>query len=98
MESVGLERNGVGRLCDAPLQARAALLHEALVANPGCRVREIVGGVRRKAMGFTLFLRNPHVSPRPLSQAMAWRVAVRVEGRDVLAIQDTSQIVLGYRE
>ena len=98
MESVDLERYGVGRLCDARLEARAALLHEALVANPGCRVRRIAGGVRRKEMGFTRFLRNPRVSPRALSQAMAGRVADRVEGRDVLAIQDTSQIVLGNRE
>jgi hypothetical protein len=80
------------------LEVRAAQLHEALVANPGCRIRRIAGGERRKEMGFTRFLRNPRVSPRVLSRAGAARVADSVEGRDVLAIQDTSQIALGNRE
>jgi hypothetical protein len=98
METVDLERYWVGDFGDARLEARGALLHEALVANPGCRIRRVAGGERRKEMGFTRFLRNPRVSPRALSQAAASRVADRVEGRDVLAIQDTSQIVLGNRE
>jgi hypothetical protein len=94
VETVDLGRYGVGRFGDARLEARGALLHEALVANPGCRIRRVARGVRRKEMGFTRFLRNPRVSPRALSQAAA-RVADRVEGHDMLAIQDTSQIVLG---
>jgi len=98
VETVDLERYGVGRFGDARLEVRGALLHEALVANPGCRIRRIAGGERRREMGFTRFLRNPRVSPSALSQAAAARVADRVEGRDVLAIQDTSQIVLGNRE
>jgi hypothetical protein len=80
------------------LDVRAAKFHEALVANPGCRIRRIAGGERRDEMGYTRFLRNPRVSPRALSRAAAERVAAVVEGRDVLAIQDTSQIVLGNRE
>src|ERR1700678_4831163 len=98
VETVDVGRYGVGRFGDARLEARGALLHEALVANPGCRVRRIAGGVRRKEMGFTRFLRNSRVSPRALSEAAAARVAGAVEGRDVLAIQDTSQIVLGNRK
>src|SRR6202020_342785 len=97
-EDWGLGAVWGGGLGDARLEVRGALLHEALVANPGCRVRRVAGGVRRKEMGFTRFLRNPRVSPRALSQAAAARVADAVEGRDVLAIQDTSQIVLGNRK
>jgi hypothetical protein len=98
MQTVDLERYWVGNFGDARLEARGAALHEALVANPGCRIRRVAGGERRKEMGFTRFLRNPRVSPRALSEAVASRVADRVEGREVLAIQDTSQIVLGNRE
>ena len=100
MRSVHLERCGVRHLCDARLEAWAALLHEALVANPGCRVRRIAGGVRRKEMGFT---RNscailPREPPRAFASHGGARRRSRVEGRDVLAIQDTGQIVLGNRE
>jgi Transposase DDE domain len=98
VETVNLERYGVGRFGDARLEARGALLHEALIANPGCRVRRVAGGARRKEMGFTRFLYNRRVTPRELSRAAAARVAKAVEGREVLAIQDTSQIVLGNRE
>ncbi len=98
MEAVDLNRYGVGRFGDARLEVRGALLHGALIAKPGCRVRRIAGGLRSQEMGFTRFLRNPRVNPRLLSQGAAARAADRVEGRDMLAIQDTSQIVLGNRD
>jgi len=40
-------------------------------------------------------LRNPAVTVAALSAAAAERTATRVAGRDILAIQDTSEIVLG---
>ena len=49
-------------------------------------------------MGFSRFLRNRRVSVRALCEGAATRLADRIEGRDVLAIQDTSEIVLGGRE
>lgn len=49
-------------------------------------------------MGFTRFLRNRAVTVEALSAAAASRTAARVAGRDVLAIQDTSEIILGGRK
>ena len=98
MELAELGRYGVGGFGDARLERRGAMLHRALVANPGSRIRRLAEGDRDAEMGYTRFLRNANVTPRVLSQAAAARVADRVGGRDVLAIQDTTQIVLGNRE
>ena len=49
-------------------------------------------------MAFSRFLRNPGVSPAALSAGAAARTAARVEGRDVLAIQDASAIILGGKK
>ena len=46
-------------------------------------------------MGLTRFLQNPKVSVAALSANAGARTSQRVAGRDILAIQDTSEIVLG---
>lgn len=56
---------------------------------------ELAGGLRRGEIGFGRFLRNPAVTVAALSESAGRRTAERVEGRDILAIQDTSEIVLG---
>lgn len=56
---------------------------------------ELAGGERRGEIGFGRFLRNPAVSVEKLSQSAAARTGERVSGRDVLALQDTSEIILG---
>lgn len=56
---------------------------------------ELAGGLRRGEIGFGRFLRNPAVTVPALSEAAGRRTGERVEGRDILAIQDTSEIVLG---
>ena len=43
-------------------------------------------------------MRNPAVTVAGLSEGAAGHVAKRVSGRDVLAIQDTSEVVLGGRK
>jgi hypothetical protein len=65
------------------------------VARPGSCIREIAGGQRRAEVGFARFLRNRAVTIAALSAAAASRTAARVAGRDILAIQDTSEIILG---
>ena len=65
------------------------------MGRPGSCIREIAGGQRRAEVGFARFLRNRAVTIAALSRAAASRTAARVAGRDVLAIQDTSEIILG---
>jgi hypothetical protein len=48
-------------------------------------------------MQFTRLLRNPAVTPAEMSAHAAEGTAGRVAGRDVIAIQDTSELVLGGR-
>ena len=63
--------------------------------HPGSCILELGGGLRRGEIGFGRFLRNPAVTVQALSEAAGDRTRERVQGRDILAIQDTSEIVLG---
>jgi hypothetical protein len=65
------------------------------VARPGSCIHELAKGHRRGEVGFGRFLRNPSVTVAALSEAEGNRTGERVAGRDILAIQDTSEIVLG---
>ena len=65
------------------------------MARPGSCIHELAKGYRRGEVGFGRFLRNPAVTVTALSEAAGNRTAERVTGRDILAIQDTSEIVLG---
>ena len=65
----------------------------AMIVNEGDHVLD-----RRSssaAAKYAAALRNPAVTVAALSAAAAKRTATRVAGRDILAIQDTSEIVLG---
>jgi hypothetical protein len=66
-----------------------------LVSHPGSCILELSGGQRRGEIGFGRFLRNPAVTVQALSKAAGNRTGARVERRDILAIQDTTEIVLG---
>jgi hypothetical protein len=96
----GFERGRCGAIWGWGIWGRAArkkgaLCHASLVARPGSCVREIAGGRRCAEVGFGRFLRNEAVTVAGLSAAAAERTGYRAAGRDVLAIQDTSEIVLG---
>lgn len=65
------------------------------MARPGSCIHELAKGHRRGKVGFGRFLRNPSVTVAALSEAAGNRTGERVAGRDILAIQDTSEIVLG---
>jgi len=71
-------------------------LHAALVARPCSCVRRL-GGTRAREIQFTRFLRNASVTAVEMAAHAAERTAARVEGRDVVVIQDTSELALGGR-
>jgi hypothetical protein len=72
------------------------LLHAALATRPGSCIRRL-GGTRAREMQFTRFLRNQAVTAAAMSQHAGEQTARRVAGREVVAIQDTSELVLGGR-
>ena len=69
-------------------------MHQALVQRPGCCIRRL-GGTRKREMQFTRFLRNTSVTTGEMAAFAAKKTAARVAGRHVVAIQDTSELVLG---
>jgi len=72
------------------------MLHAALVGRPGSCIRRL-GGTRAREMQFTRFLRNRSVTGTEMSRHAGELTAMRVAGREVVAIQDTSELVLGGR-
>ena len=72
------------------------MLHAALVRQPGSCIRRL-GGTRAREMQFTRFLRNRSVTPEEMSRQAGAVTGSRVAGRDVVAVQDTSELVLGGR-
>lgn len=73
---------------------RGVRLHQALAARPGPCIRRL-GGTRAREMQFTRFLRNGSVTAAEMSRHAGQQTTRRVVGRDVVAIQDTSELVLG---
>jgi hypothetical protein len=66
------------------------------VSRPGACVRRL-GGTRAGEMRITRFLRNASVSAPEISQHAGALTGERVAGREVVAIQDTSELALGGR-
>jgi hypothetical protein len=71
-------------------------LHAALVARPSSCIRRLAG-TRAREIQFTRFLRNKAVTAAEMSNYAAERTATRAAGRDVIVIQDTSDVALGGR-
>jgi hypothetical protein len=71
-------------------------LHTALVARPGSCVRRLAG-TRAREIQFTRFLRNASVTGAEMAAHAGERTAARAAGRDVVVIQDTSELSLGGR-
>lgn len=71
-------------------------MHAALVDRPGSCIRRL-GGTRAREMQFTRFLRNEAVTAKAMAEHAAERTAARVSGREVLVVQDTSELALGGR-
>src|ERR1051326_3010851 len=85
-----------GAVWGPPPGKRGALLHAALVARPGSCIRRL-GGTRAREIRFSRFLRHASVTAEAMSRHAGERTAARVAGREVVAIQDTSELVLGGR-
>src|SRR6266403_680200 len=79
-----------------PPGKRGAILHEALVARPCPCVRRLAG-TRAREIQFTRFLRNGSVTAAETAAHAAARTAARAARRDVVVIQDTSELALGGR-
>jgi hypothetical protein len=71
-------------------------LHAALVAQPCSCIRRLAG-TRAREIQFTRFLRNGSVTASEMAAHAAERTAARVVERDVVVIQDTSELALGGR-
>lgn len=71
-------------------------MHAALVARPGSCIRRLAG-TRAREIQFTRFLRNASVTATEMVAHAADRTAARAAGRDIVVIQDTSELALGGR-
>lgn len=71
-------------------------MHAALVERPGSCIRRL-GGTRAREIQFTRFLRNPAVTAAEMVEHAAAITSTRVRGRDLVVIQDTSEISVGGR-
>jgi hypothetical protein len=70
-------------------------LHAALVARPGSCIRQLAQQSRAREVQFTRFLRNDAVTTNEMAAHAAERTAFRAAGRDVVVVQDTSELALG---
>ena len=68
------------------------------MASPGSCILALLDGRRRGEIGFGRFLRNSSVTVAGLCEGAFRHTAERLSGREVLAIQDTREIVLGGRK
>lgn len=71
-------------------------MHAALVAQPCSCIRRLAGS-RAREIQFTRFLRNPSVTAAEMAAHAGERTAAQAAGRDVVVIQDTSELALGGR-
>jgi hypothetical protein len=69
----------------------------ALVARPGSCIRQLAQRRRAREIQFTRFLRNDAVTAEEIAAYAAERTAARARGRDVVVVQDTSELSLGGR-
>jgi Transposase DDE domain len=71
-------------------------LHTALVERPCSCIRRLAGWRAREVL-FTRFLRNDSVTAEEMVCHTTKGTAARVAGRDIVVVQDTSELALGGR-
>lgn len=86
-----------GAVWRPPPGKRGALLHRALVEGASPSIRRLAGS-RRREVQFHRFLRNERVSVAEMAATVGARTGERAAGRDVVVIEDTSEIALGGGE
>lgn len=94
----GASGRGFGAVWRPPPGKRGACLLASLVGRPGPIIRRVAGGERARQMQFTRFLHNPAVTVGEMAASAAARTSELVLGRDVLAIQDSSELVFGGKK
>src|SRR6266436_5460112 len=87
---------GLGHFNHRRREKAGAIFHRGLVARPCSCVRRLAGN-RAREMQFTRFLRNPSVTATEMAAHAAERTAAQAAGRDVVIVQDTSELALGGR-
>jgi hypothetical protein len=90
------DRIWTGAVWGPPPGKRGAALHAALVERPCSCIRRLAGG-RAREVRFTRFLRNRAVTAGEMVCDAGARTSARVAGRDVVVVQDTSELALGGR-
>jgi len=88
---------GLGSFGDPRRDVAGYLLHRAMVERPGCRLKTL-GRTRAREIQFTRFLNNEHVTLKQMADQAAAITAQAAQGREVLAIQDSSDLVLGGKK
>ena len=76
---------------DVRAEARGDWLIERVVATGSLVVRKL-GGDRAGEIAAHRYLSSPHVSVQAIVATLAWRTAEQCAGRDIVVIQDTTEI------
>lgn len=84
--------NILGFFGDARLDEGGALLLEGMTREESCCLRRAANGERNKIVRFNELMDNDRVSKEAIIEGWGAATAVAAAGRDVLAIQDTSEI------
>lgn len=84
--------DSLGFFGDARLDKGGALLLEGMTREESCCLRRAAHGERNKIVRFNDLMDNDRVSKDALIEGWGRATAVAAAGRDVLAIQDTSEI------
>jgi hypothetical protein len=90
------DRIWAGAVWRPPPGKRGAALHAALVERPCPCIRRLAGR-RAQEVRFGRFLRNHSVTADEMVCHAATGTAARARGRDVVVVQDTSELALGGR-
>lgn len=90
------DRSWAGAVWRPPPGKRGAALLAALVERPCSCIRRLAGR-RAQEVRFTRFLRNHCVTAHEMVCHATTGTAARVAGRDIVVIQDTSELKLGGR-
>ena len=87
---------GLGQFGDRRLEKAGRAMHEALVERPCSCIRRLAGR-RAQEVRFTRFLRNYSVTAKEMVCHAVTGTEARVAGRDIVVVQDTSELALGGR-
>src|SRR5713226_351109 len=92
----GANRIWAGAVWRPPPGKRGVALHTALVERPCSCIRRLAGW-RAREVRFARFLRNESVTAEEMVCHAVKGTAARVAGRDIVVVQDTSELALGGR-